>query len=356
MKISPQINLLKNHNSKKVLITGASGFVGSTLIKALLDLGFHVNTLQRGNYPELNLANVTNFKANLAQIDSHNLEIIKESIRGVEIIFHVASKIGMWGNYDDYYQTNVIGTKNLLQLAKENHIKYFIYTSTPSVVFGKDDICGKDESIDYPKLHLNYYGKTKRIAEELILSSASSNFFTAAIRPHLIFGPGDKQLIPKVIKAHIEQKLKIIGDGNNLVDVSFIDNVIDAHLKLLLQMLTDPKKVSGKPYFIGQNSPVKLWDFTNTIFDGIGLKPVTKKIPLKTAYYLGATIEVFFKILNIKNYDPPMTRFIALQLGKSHYFSHQNAINDFGYEEVVSTEEGLKLLIDDYRSGKSHIL
>lgn len=340
----------------KVLITGAGGFVGSHLVKVLSDFGFIIHTLQRGNYPELDLPNVKQFSASLGNEQAENQKNIELALDGVAIIFHVASKIGMWGNYDDFYQTNVNGSINLINLAKKKNIKYFIYTSTPSVVFDKFDICGADESIPYPNNHLNYYGKTKRLAEEFVLQSSDTNFISAAIRPHLIYGPGDKQLIPKVIKAHRENKLKIIGDGNNLVDVSYIDNVIDAHLKLLLQMLKDARKVNGKAYFIGQKNPVKLWEFTNTLMEGIGLEPLTKKIPLGIAYYVGFFFEIIFWLFGIKNLEPPMTRFIALQLGKSHYFNHHNAIADFDYEELVSTEEGLKILIDDYRSRETHIL
>lgn len=356
MKISDKLQDLKQHKHMTVLVTGAGGFVGLRLVKVLSELGFKVHTLQRGIYPELNLPNVKNFSASIGNKNKENQNTIDLALNGVNAIFHVASKIGMWGEYLDYYQTNVEGTEDLVNRAKERGIKYFVYTSTPSVVFDQGDILGFDESLPYPKKHLNYYGKTKRMAEEFVLKSASMNFISAAIRPHLIFGPGDKQLIPKVIKAHQEGRLKMIGDGNNLVDVSYIDNVIDAHLKLFLQMLVDPKPVCGKAYFIGQRQPVKLWEFTNTLLSGIGLTPITKKIPVALAYGLGFIIEIIFTVLRIKKIEPPMTRFIALQLGKSHYFSHQNAINDFGYEELVTTEEGLNLLIDDYRSGKAHIL
>lgn len=351
MKIADKLQDLKNYNQMTILVTGAGGFVGFRLVKVLSDFGFKVHTLQRGTYPELNLPNVTNFSGSLAE-----KKTVELALSGVDAIFHVASKIGMWGDYQEFYQTNVEGTKDLATKAHTRGIKYFIYTSTPSVIFDRGDILGADESLPYPKTHLNFYGETKRLAEEYILKMASSDFITAAIRPHLIYGPGDKQLIPKVVKAHRDGRLKIIGDGNNLVDVSYIDNVIDAHLKLLLQMLRDPRPVLGKAYFIGQKKPVKLWDFTNTLMVGIGLSPVTKKVPVGLAYGIGHLMEIIFTLFRIKKIEPPMTRFVALQLGKSHYFSHKNAMADFGHEEMVSTEEGLQLLIDDYRSGKAHIL
>lgn len=357
MNLKNYLNELKIYNQKTILVTGAGGFVGQRLVKELSELGFNIRTLQRGDYPELKeIKGVTNFQASLGNENPENMKIIKDALFGVDAIFHVASKIGMWGDYNDFYQTNVTGTKNLVNLAKELNVKYFIYTSTPSVVFDRHDIINGNETLPYPKKHLNFYGKTKRMAEEFILAQKSSRFFVASIRPHLIFGPGDKQLIPRVIEAHQKGKLKIIGDGNNLVDVSYIDNVVYAHLKLFLQMISSPEKVNGKAYFIGQKKPVKLWEFTNTLLTGIGLMPVKEKIPTAMAFVLGFILECVFGLLRIKKIDPPMTRFVALQLGKSHYFSHQNAINDFNYHEIISTEEGIQNLINDYRSRKAHIL
>lgn len=336
----------------KILVTGAGGFLGLRLVKALRLQGHIVHTLQRQSYPVL--AGDDGIRNFIGSIENKN--DLKIALDGVDVVFHVASKIGMWGDYQDFYRTNVLGTKNIIDMMKEQKIKYLVYTSTPSVVFDRGDIENGNENLPYPKSHLNYYGETKRLAEVEVLSAHDENFITAAIRPHLIFGPGDKQLIPRVIKAHRDGRLKIIGNGENLVDVSYIDNVVDAHLDLYHQMLRDSSKVNGKAYFIGQDQPVKLWDFTNTIMTGIGLKKLEKKIPTGVAYFIGACIEGIFKILNIKNIDPPMTRFVALQLGKSHYFSHQRALEDFNHRPKVSTEEGLKRLIDDYRSGKAHIL
>lgn len=336
----------------KILVTGAGGFLGLRLVKALRLLGHTVHTLQRQNYPELQGDDgIRNF---IGSIENRN--DLKKALDGVDVVFHVASKIGMWGDYQDFYRTNVLGTRNIISLMKEQNIKYLIYTSTPSVVFDRGDIKNGDETLSYPNTHLNFYGETKRLAEVEVLNAHHNQFITAAIRPHLIFGPGDKQLIPRVIKAHRQGRLKIIGDGSNLVDVSYIDNVVDAHLDLYHQMLRDPTKVNGKAYFIGQDKPVNLWDFTNTIMSGIGLQKLEKKIPTAVAYFIGACLEGIFKLLRIKHIDPPMTRFVALQLGKSHYFSHQRALEDFGHFPKVGTEEGLKRLIDDYRSGKAHIL
>lgn len=340
-----------NHKHK-ILVTGAGGFLGLRLVKALRLQGHIIHTLQRQNYPELTGDDgIRNFIGSI-----ENKQDIKKALDGVDVVFHVASKIGMWGDYQDFYRTNVQGTKNIVELMQELKIKYLIYTSTPSVVFDRGDIINGNEDLPYPQKHLNFYGETKRLAENAVLNAHGKELITAAIRPHLIFGPGDKQLIPRVIKAHTDGRLKIIGNGENLVDVSYIDNVVDAHLDLFRQMIHDPSKVNGKAYFIGQNEPVKLWDFTNTIMTGIGLSKVEKKVPLSLAYFIGALLEGFFKILGIKKIDPPMTRFVALQLGKSHYFSHQRAFEDFGHLPKISTEEGLKRLIDDYRSGKAHIL
>jgi nucleoside-diphosphate-sugar epimerase len=249
----------------------------------------------------------------------------------------------MGGHYDDFYQTNVLGTENILKAMKELGIHKCVYTSTPSVVFGDESLCGVDERTPYPHKYLSHYAKTKAIAEKMILEANGVDLSTVALRPHLIFGPGDLNLIPRVIEAHKKGRLKIIGDGENMVDVTYVQNAADAHL-LALEKLTNNHPIAGKAYFIGQG-PIKLWDFTNIILTNAGLPKLSKKISIRSAYYIGFFIEVFLKIFKINMANPPMTRFIALQLGKSHYFNHQNSENDLSFYPSISIEEGLSLLL-----------
>lgn len=323
----------------KILVTGGGGFLGKSLIKKLLEKNHHVFNFSRSHYPELERQGVT-----CHQGDISNLKDVSKALEGKEAVFHLASRVGMWGKWEDFYNTNVKGTENIIKSCQRLAIKQLIYTSTPSVVFGKDDLINANESTPYPQKYLGHYAHSKSLAEQKILkANDSSKLLTTALRPHLIFGKDDPNLIPRLVKAAKKRKLKQIGSGKNLVDVIAVENAAHAHI-LALEKLYEGSPICGKAYFLGQDSPVNLWDFIGKILNIHGLPPLTKKISFKKAYMLGALIE---KVLSLtKNYsaDPPMTRFVALQLSKSHYFSHKKAFLDLGYKPIISTEEALQRL------------
>lgn len=325
----------------KVLITGAGGFLGHYIARDLLKTGnYEVFSFSRGIYPELDQMGVKQIPGDLI-----NAEEVGRALEGMDAVIHTASKVGMGGRYEDFYKTNVLGTRNIINACLKNKISRCVYTSTPSVAFGKESLCGVDEKTPYPSAYLSFYAQTKAEAEQLVLKSNSPTLSTVAIRPHLIFGPGDKNLIPRVVEAAAKGRLKIIGDGENLVDVSYVENVSLVHVRAL-ENLNPSSPLAGKAYFFGQG-PIKLWDFTNELLKRSGLHPLKKKIPLKLAYVLGFFIEKGAQLLslagiNIEN--PPMTRFIALQLGCSHYFNHAQIEKDLGPLPLITIEEGLNRL------------
>lgn len=321
----------------KILITGATGFLGFQLAKDLIKKGHEVYNFSRSSSKELDELGVLTINGDLTNIQNVTDLLDKTPI---EAIFHVASKVGMWGHWDDFYKSNFIGTKNLYDLAqKYEAIKYFIYTSTPSVVFENKSILNGDESLPYAKDSLSLYAKSKILAEDYILNKRT-RLLTCALRPHLIYGEKDKNIIPRLIEAKKKNKLKIIGNGENLVDVIHVENASHAHI-LAFEELTKQAKCSGKAYFIAQEKPVKLWEFINKILETKKISPVNQKINFKTAYYIGLAIEIILKTFRIYNVHPAMTRFVALQLGKSHYFSHERAYQDFGYSPLFNIEESL---------------
>ena len=324
----------------KVLVTGGGGFLGQYIIEELISEGHQVCSFSRNSYPELEKLGVEQRSGNL--LDS---ESIFNALEGIEGIFHVAGKVAMWGKWEDFYQNNTIGTKNLIEAAKKRKIKRFVYTSTPSVVFGEDHIREANENLEYPKEYLSLYAKSKMLAEKIVLESNSDDFMTCSLRPHLIFGPRDKNIIPRLLEAGKSGKLKIIGDGNNLVDIIYVENAAKAHI-LAFNALNPGSSVCGSPYFIAQDKPVKLWDFINEILERKGIERVSKSMSLKKAYKIGSLIESFLKLFRIWNIHPPMTRFVALQLGKEHYFSHKKAQEDFGYSPHITTQEAIERTIN----------
>jgi nucleoside-diphosphate-sugar epimerase len=324
--------------STKVLVTGAGGFLGSYITRDLIKKGYLVSSFSRKKYSFLNELGVNQYIGDLA-----NYNEIENAVIGVDAVIHTASMVGMWGRYADFFAANVTGTENLIKAMKKHNVSKLIYTSTPSVAFERESLCGVDESTPYPTQYLTHYATTKSIAEKIVLAAndnINNQLLTMAIRPHLIFGPGDLNLIPRVLEAQRKKRLKIIGDGENLVDVTYVENAADAHI-MALEQLSIGHPIAGKAYFLGQG-PVKLWDFTNDLLKHAGLPPVTKKISFKKAYLIGFLIESFLKVFRINNIHPPMTRFIALQLAKSHYFNHQNLSQDLGFNPKVSIEEGIE--------------
>ncbi len=323
----------------RILVTGGGGFLGTYIIKELLkNPTYLVTNFSRHTYEHLDQLGVPTIKGDLAK----PADVERALLNGFDAIFHVAALAGVWGRYQDFLDINYTGTKNLLEAAKAHGVQRFIYTSSPSVVFGKDDLLGVNESQPYPSEFLTPYAETKSMAERLVLqSNDGAKFLTCAIRPHLIWGPGDPHLFPRVIQKGREGKLRIVGDGENLVDVIYVENAALAHV-LAFEHLRPGSKVCGEAYFVGQERPVKLWDFINQVLGYVKIDPVMKSIDVSAAYRLGWMFEKLFKLAGIQKPEPPMTRFVALNLGKSHYFSQDKARKDFGYFPRVSIEEGFK--------------
>ncbi len=324
----------------KVLITGGNGFLGRYIIEELRKNNrYEIYSFSRKTSIDLNKLGINQINGDLRnQIDVEN------AVMGMDAVIHSASLVGMWGKYNDFYEVNVLGTQNLINSMKRQNVTKLVYTSTPSVAFGNKSLIGVDEKTPYPKKYLSFYAKTKSMAEQKVLMANDEHFHTTALRPHLIFGPGDLNLIPRLIESHKKGRLKIIGDGKNLVDVTFVENAARAHV-MALEKLELGSPICGKAYFLGQG-PVNLWDFTNSILIKSGMKPINKKIALWKAYILGFLVEIFLKTFRLYNIHPPMTRFIALQLGTTHYFNHYNLENDLGFTPEISIEEGLKRLFE----------
>ena len=323
----------------RILVTGGGGFLGTHIITELLkNSSYIVTNFSRHSYSHLEDIAVPTIKGDIRKRE----DVERALSQGFDAVFHVAALAGVWGRHQEYLDINYFGTKNMLEVALEQGIQKFIYTSTPSVVFGKDDLLGVNEETPYPSTFLNSYGETKCMAEKLVLQmNDGEKFLTCAIRPHLIWGPGDPHLFPRVIQKGKEGKLRIVGDGENLVDIIYVENAALAHVQAF-EHLKPYSHVCGQAYFVGQERPVKLWDFINQILGHVKVEPVMKSIDLTSAYRLGWLFEKTFKLAGIVKPEPPMTRFVALNLGKSHYFSHAKAKRDFGYEPKISIEEGLK--------------
>lgn len=322
------------------LVTGGGGFLGTYIVEQLVARGESVRVLCRGSYRRLDELGVETVRG-----DVRDAPAVARACRHVETVFHAAALPGIWGPYRRYYETNYLGTRNVLDACRANGVSRLVFTSSPSVVYDGRDHRNADESLPYPEpsAYLCHYARTKRMAEELVLtSSGEEGLATCALRPHLIWGPRDRHLVPRLIRRAQGGRLRRVGDGTNLISMSYVENAAAAHLQAA-DALSPGSLVSGRAYFINEPEPVNLWEWIDELLARSGLPPVTRRISAAAAYRLGAVLEAVYRLLPLPG-EPPMTRFLALQLSRSHYYDVSAARRDFGYDPPVSVEEGLRRL------------
>jgi nucleoside-diphosphate-sugar epimerase len=326
---------IKSKSSQRVLVTGGGGFLGGAIVRHLVERGDRAISFSRRLYPELAAMGVEQIQGDVSDANA-----VEQACREVDLVFHVAAKPGVWGNYVTYYRTNVIGTQNVIAACKQHNVSQLVYTSSPSVVFDGDDMEGVDESVPYPEKYHAHYPKTKAMAEQSVIAAGDEGLRTIILRPHLIWGPRDNHLVPRIIER--ANRLVKVGDGRNLVDTIYIDNAAAAHIQAADRLEQD-HNLSGRVYFISQDDPVPLWEMVNNILKAADLAPVQRSISRKTAWMIGAALEIFYKMFKISG-EPRMTRFLANELSTAHWFDISAAKIDLGYKPKVSTEEGLSRL------------
>lgn len=320
---------------RKILVTGGGGFLGGAVVKQLVSKGETVRSFSRGFYAELKKMGVEQIQGDLSDLNA-----VMAACRDVEAVFHIAARPGVWGTYASFYEPNVLGTENIIHACKNCGVRRLIYTSSPSVVFDGNDMEGVDESTPYPETYHAFYPQTKAMAEQRVLAAAKSDLLAVAIRPHLIWGPGDNHLVPRILqRAH---RLRQVGDGSNKVDTIYIDNAAWVHVLAEKQLYKNPA-LSGRVYFVSQDEPIPLWEMVNHILAAGGKPPVTRTISPAMAFLVGSICEGIYQLCRLKG-DPPMTRFVAKELATAHWFNIQAAKKDLGYKPIVSTEEGLRRL------------
>lgn len=320
------------------LVTGAGGFLGLYIVEQLVARGDRVRALARGRYPELAALGVETVQADLRDAPA-----VAAACEGIDTVFHVAGVAGIWGPWEHFYGINTLGTRNVIEGCRQHGVRKLIYTSSPSVTFDGTDQCGVDESVPYPTRWLCHYPHSKALAEQEVLAAhGASGLATCALRPHLIWGPRDRHLIPRLLARARTGQLRRVGDGRNLIDMIYVENAAEAHLQAADALALD-LPVGGRAYFISQGEPVNCWGWIDEILALAGLPKVRRSISTATAWRVGAVLETTWRLLGRKS-EPRMTRFLAAQLGRSHYFDISRARCDFGYAPRISTEEGMRRL------------
>ncbi len=327
----------------RALVTGGGGFLGTALCRTLTARGDEVRSISRGDYPHLAQLGVQVIRADLADV-----EAISKAAEGCDAVFHVAAKAGVWGREADYIAANVTGSEHVLEACRAANVARLVYTSSPSVCFDGSDHLNASNDLPRATSFLAPYPRTKAIAEERVLAANSPELATCALRPHLIFGPGDPHILPRLIARARSGRLRIVGEGTNEVTVCFVENAAHAHV-LAADTLRPGAPHAGKAYFIGQQAPVQLWKWINELLEAVDVAPVRKHISRGAAYKLGAVLESTWRLLRLAG-EPPMTRFVATQLATSHSYDMQPASRDFGYTELVSSAEALARTVESLRA------
>ncbi|MEO6154556.1 MAG: NAD-dependent epimerase/dehydratase family protein, partial [Thermomonas sp.] len=262
----------------------------------------------------------------------------------IDAVFHNAAKAGAWGSYDSYHRANVIGTQYVLDACRAHGIGRLVYTSTPSVTHRATNPVegGTADAVPYGDGFKAPYATTKMMAEKLVLAANDATLATVALRPRLIWGPGDNNILPRLVDRAKAGRLRFVGDGTNKVDSTYIDNAAQAHFDAF-EHLAPGAACAGRAYFISNGEPQPMRELVNGLLQAAGAPLVEKTIPFGVAYAVGVLCEGLWHLLPL-NGEPPMTRFLAEQLATTHWYSMEPARRDFGYMPKVSVAEGLELL------------
>ncbi len=260
-------------------------------------------------------------------------------------MIHVAARAGIVGTAEQFRHSNVEGTRVLIDACRARGVGRLVFTSTPSVVHSGGDILGGDESLPYATRFDSPYPETKAEAERLVLAANGPDLATVALRPHLVWGPGDTQLVPRILARARSGRLRFVGDGTAMIDTTYVDDAAAAHLDAA-DRLAPGAACAGRAYFVTSGDPRPVHELVNGIVAAGGMAPVHGTVPLPVAVAAGAAVETVWRVLGrvVDLGDPPMTRFLARQLATAHWFDISAARRDLGYAPEVPLDEGFRRL------------
>ncbi len=327
----------------QALVTGGGGFLGRTIVEQLVARGVQVRSIGRGEYPELTALGVE-----VVRGDIRDAAAVNAACTGIDCVFHVAAIAGIGGPWSRFYEANVIGTQHAIDACRKHGVPRLVTTSSPSVTFAGRDQCGLNEQqaipdLDWLAANRCHYSRSKALSEMAVLAANSVELATCVLRPHLIWGPRDQHLIPRLISRAQSGRLRRVGEGTNKVDIIYIDNAASAHLQAADALALENSPVRGQAYFLSQGEPVNCWEWIDEMLALANLPPVRKSISFRQALRIGAICEAAYALVRTTR-EPPMSRFLAWQLASSHWFDISAARRDFGYVPRVSTAEGMRRL------------
>lgn len=332
----------------RALVTGGGGFMGAALARKLRERGDDVRVFGRGYYAELEAVGIDCFQG-----DVSDYAAVSAACEGRDVVFHAAAKIGLWGRLEDFRAVNVEGTKNVIRACLENGVTKLVFTGSPSVVFHGGDVEGVDESAPYPASFDSLYSQTKAESERIVLAANHDRLATVSLRPHFIWGPGDRNLLPRVVAKHKAGRLFRIGEENKLVDAIYIDDCVEAHILAAVQ-LSPISEIAGKAYFLSGDDPRPFWEIVERMLGAAGLPPVKKRIPKGLAYALAGACEGVWRTFGLSS-EPPLTRFLVSTFTTAHWFDVSAAKRELGWKPRVKIEDGMARVAQWIRAGGINI-
>jgi len=320
----------------KILVTGGGGFLGSSICRQLAALGHDPVAFQRRRATQLEAEGISSIQGDISDISQ-----VKAAARDCGALVHTAGKAGVWGDPADYRRINIGGTSNVIDACRDRQIRILVHTSSPSIVHTGGDIGGADESLPVAEHFSAPYPASKAEAEKRVLAANDTKLKTVALRPHLIWGPGDPHILPRLAAKARGGSLALPGP-DKVIDTIYVENAALAHV-MALQDLQASARCAGKAYFITNNEPMPQGEIIRKLLAAIGIDVKIRAVPVGVAKTAGAICEAAWRTFGLKS-EPPVTRFSVEQLATTHWFDTSAARRDFGYEPKISIAEGLELL------------
>lgn len=320
----------------RILVTGGGGFLGTSICRLLLQTGHQPVAFQRGQAEHIHAEGMQVFQGDICDISD-----VKQAAEGCEAVIHTAGKAGIWGKSGDFFRINVDGTRNVLASCRELGIAYLVHTSSPSIVHSGGDVSGADESLPIADHFPAPYPASKAEAEKRVIAANDEKLKTVALRPHLIWGPGDPHILPRLVEKSKGGSLALPGP-DKLVDTIFVENAAQAHV-LALRELQQAGRCAGKPYFVTNNEPLPQGEIIRKLLAAVGVEVNIRAVPVGLARFAGAVCESAWRTLRLDS-EPPVTRFSVEQLATAHWYDTSAAKEDFEYEPEISIAEGLERL------------
>ena len=323
-----------------VLVTGASGFLGRATAAAVRDAGYAVRTFQRR---ASGVDGVTDVRGSTT-----DAEAVRRAVAGVDAVVHLAAKVSLAGDPADFARVNVDGTRLLLDAARAAGAGRFVFVSSPSVAHTGSSLVGVGAGPAEPDAARGDYARTKAAAELLALGADAPGFAVVAVRPHLVWGPGDTQLVGRIVDRARSGRLPLLDSGAALIDTLYVDNAASAMVAAFEHAADD--RVHGSAYVVTNGEPRPVGELLGGICRASGVPAPRVHVPAALARAAGSLVEAVWRVRPGED-EPPMTRFLAEQLSTAHWFDQRRARRDLRWEPTVSIDEGLARLATHAHAG-----